>query len=110
MKKVEEIVEGFLAYLVSTKQLEFLPQIIKELTTRLNMEEKTAYVTCAMTLTAQEETKIISFLKENFGRDFQIKVKIDPKIIAGFIIRIGDQVVDRSISNSLKTLVENLEG
>lgn len=110
MKKIEEIVEGFLAYLSSSKQLDLLPQIISQLSLRVKEEEETAYVTSAIPLTSEEEDKILKFLKQKFGKGFKIKVQVDPKIIGGLTIRIGDQLIDQSLGGRLKTLVRNLEG
>ena len=36
-------------------------------------------------------------------------MKVDPSILGGLVIRIGDMVYDRSVTNQLATLRERLE-
>lgn len=110
MKKVEEIVEGFLAYLASKRQLDLLPQILRQLTQKVEEEEKTAYITSGFPLTESQENKIRELLKQRFTRDFKIEVKVEPEIIGGLIIKVGDQIIDLSFGGRLKILREKLEG
>lgn len=109
MKTVEEIVGGLIAYLVSHGQTSLLPEIVEKLAQKVKEEENSVYVSSALALTSEEEVKIGQFLKKKFGKEFEVRVKIDPQIGGGLTIRIGDQLIDRSLSGKLRELVEQLE-
>ncbi len=63
-----------------------------------------ATVTTAIPLNAQMETKILNKIKDLTGNGANIINKIDPKIIGGFILRIGDIQYNASIAVNLSNL------
>lgn len=107
--QITTIAEGIIAYLKARKQENLLPKVIEQLKTHVQEKEDIAEVTSAVSLTLEEETAIKEYLKKNFGRDFTAEVFIDPSIIGGFIIRVGDKVIDESIRGKLKKLSEKLK-
>lgn len=109
MKKVDEIIKGFLSYLSSRRELDLLPEIIEELKKILKEQERIAQVTSAVPLTSEEEEKILRFLQAQFGRDLKLETSVDPQILGGLLIKVGDQVVDKSLSGRLKEIKEKLE-
>lgn len=110
MKDVEEIVRGFLKYLVSSGKEDLLPAIIEKLQDISAEEKRTAYVTSAVPLTQEEKRKVKEYLSRNFDRDLSVKIKIDPEIIGGIKIVVGDKVIDQTILGRLDSLKEKLEG
>ena len=64
----------------------------------------TAIVTTAIPLTKDLETQILKKVIELTGNETGIENKIDPKIIGGFILRVGDLQYDASISNNFSEL------
>lgn len=109
MNSIEDIIDGFINFLTSKGQIGLLPEIVERLNGYLKEEKDFAYVSSVIALTSEEEGQISSFLKNKFGRDFKIKVKIDPKIGGGLIIRVKDQVIDQSLSGKLHSLTEQLK-
>ena len=63
-----------------------------------------ATVTTAIPLTKDLEEKVLSKIVELTGNKTSIENKIDPSIIGGFIIRVGDLQYDASISNNFNEL------
>lgn len=49
--------------------------------------------------------KLKEKIKSIFGRDFNLKEKIEPKIVAGLMISIGSLVLDGSLKNKIKQKV-----
>jgi len=62
-----------------------------------------AEVTSALPLTDQEQADIRKKLKVA-----NIAFKVDPSILGGVIVRVGDQVVDDSVANRMSALTESL--
>lgn len=63
-----------------------------------------AEVTSALPLTPEEQTKVSSALKAP-----AVSYKVDPNILGGLIVRVGDQVVDDSVAGQLSALRESLK-
>ncbi|MBP87920.1 MAG: ATP synthase F1 subunit delta [Planctomycetaceae bacterium] len=49
-----------------------------------------------------------SQLQASLGRDVVLKVSVDPELIGGIVLKIGDTVYDGSVVNRLASLRENL--
>lgn len=62
-----------------------------------------ATVTSALPLTSKEQSSIKKTLKVD-----DIVFKVDPGILGGLIIRVGDQVVDDSVANQMAGLSDSL--
>lgn len=63
-----------------------------------------AYVTTATALTPELETKVLSKIKELTNKEVTIENIVNPEIVGGFIIRIGDKQFNASISDKLSQL------
>jgi ATP synthase F1 delta subunit len=49
-----------------------------------------------------------SLLKKGDFEEIKVKEKIDKKVMAGFVLKYNDNIVDASVSNKLKALKNNL--
>lgn len=63
-----------------------------------------AVVTSALPLTDEEKQRIKGTLKAE-----TVEFKVDPKILGGLIVRVGDRVVDDSVVNRMGALRQTLE-
>lgn len=61
-------------------------------------------VTVSEALDATAETALISKLKELFRKDVRLQTKVDPSILGGLVIRVGDTVYDGSVDGQLRVL------
>ena len=96
---------NFLQQLAEHERLSLLPNIA-ELFDDLkadDAEEIHAYVTSAYPLTAEQQALIESRLRRNAGQ-VVLHVSVDPALIGGAIIKIGDKVVDDSVRGKLQQL------
>jgi F-type H+-transporting ATPase subunit delta len=69
-----------------------------------------ANVTAAAPLTAAQLDKLASTLKTQYGREPRIAVRIDPSVIGGLRVQVGDDVIDGTISSRLTELRLQLAG
>jgi F-type H+-transporting ATPase subunit b len=63
-----------------------------------------AVVTSALPLTAAEQESV----KKNFNAK-EVTFKIDPSILGGLVVKIGDKVLDGSVAGKLEGLRQNLK-
>ncbi|GLZ75911.1 ATP synthase subunit delta [Actinorhabdospora filicis] len=64
-------------------------------------EQQLAYVTVARTLTEDQERRLIARLAQMYGREVSVKVTVDPAIVGGMSVRVGDDLYDGTLSTRL---------
>jgi F-type H+-transporting ATPase subunit delta len=68
-----------------------------------------AEVTTATPIDKEAEAAIKQQLSKLAGKQVEIRAEVDPSIIGGIVARIGDQLIDGSVSNQLRRLRNRLE-
>jgi F-type H+-transporting ATPase subunit delta len=68
----------------------------------------TATVISAVPLTKQQVNQITQKLITNLKKQIQIETQVDPSIIGGLKIRVGDRILDASIEGKLHSLKNQL--
>ncbi len=71
-------------------------------------EAPAAEVISALPLTEEEQETIKQAILAKVGKVGEVTFKVDPSIMGGVIIRIGDKVLDGSVSGQLQELRESL--
>jgi len=104
--KVNNISSGMFTLLEENKRMLMLAPIAEQYTVIYdNLKNiQIAKVTTAVPLTTVLEEKIAQKIVELTGNKASIENKVDPTIIGGFILRIGDVQYDASISNHFNEL------
>jgi len=69
-----------------------------------------ASVTTAVELSADQLDAIAARLSQSLGRQVRARAVVDPSILGGVVVRVGDKLVDGSIRTRLKRLRRELEG
>ena len=69
-----------------------------------------AEVTTAIPLDDAYQLKIAQRITEIIGKPVMLRHKVDPGIIGGIIIRVGDKLIDGSIRSKLAALRKDLGG
>lgn len=69
-----------------------------------------ASVTTAVELSPDQLNAISARLSQSLGRQVRTRAVVDPSIIGGLVVRVGDKLVDGSIRTRLKRLRRELEG
>lgn len=60
-----------------------------------------AQVTAAAPLTAEQEERLAQALSQIYSRTMSIQVEIDPDVLGGLVVRVGDEVIDGSVASKL---------
>ena len=108
---INGISTGLINLLIENKRLQLLPLVAKEYIVIYDYLKgiEVAQVTSVVPLTKELKTKLLIKLKEIVGKEITIKNIVDPSIIGGFILRVGDKQFDSSISSQLNSLLSNFE-
>jgi F-type H+-transporting ATPase subunit delta len=69
-----------------------------------------AIATAAVPLTPAESDALVSGLSRQLGREVRLDSLVDPAIIGGLVLRIGDRVIDASVATRLRQLRSQLAG
>jgi F-type H+-transporting ATPase subunit delta len=101
-----EVFDAFLKVLAEFNRLDMLPGI-SVLFNRLRAEAENvlhAELVSASSITESQRKRVTKALKTKFKRSIVLNCRIDPALIAGATIRIGDRVVDGSVRGRLDKL------
>jgi F-type H+-transporting ATPase subunit b len=72
------------------------------------LEGNEAEVTSALPLTEAEKKTVTDDVMKKLGSKAKVKFQVDPKILGGLVLRVGDKVIDGSVVNQVETLRESL--
>ncbi|GAA1663219.1 ATP synthase subunit delta [Citricoccus zhacaiensis] len=69
-----------------------------------------AEVTVARPLAPAQQERLAAALKRLFGRDLKLDVAVDPELVGGIRVQVGDDVVDSSLQSRLHDLQRKMAG
>lgn len=107
--KVSKLTDSFFKIMINKSRSEILYATSKEFINQYNVIKHIirAYVTSATPLSEENKKKIASELEAATKGTIELHTKVDPKLIGGFVLTVGDMQVDTSISTSLNKLKQD---
>lgn len=69
-----------------------------------------ATVTVGQPLSDTQESRLAAGLNKLYGRDLKVNISVDPTLIGGLRVQVGDEVVDASVITRLGELRRQLAG
>ncbi|SOD93249.1 F0F1 ATP synthase subunit delta [Blastococcus haudaquaticus] len=72
--------------------------------------QSVARVTTAVALTAAQEQRLSDVLRRIYGRTVGLQVTVDPSVLGGLVVQVGDEVIDGSIAHRLEAAERRLAG
>jgi F-type H+-transporting ATPase subunit delta len=105
--RVSGIFENFLCLLAEKGRIRYLFKIADEWKIRFYMAKgiAEAVVTTAVPLTDKQKEALIKKLSDKYGKKIVLKEIVDPSVIGGLSVRVGDELTDGTI----KTKFENIQ-
>ena len=103
-------VRNFLYLLLREGHLSLLNDVVGDLT-RLSTrgpEAQVARVTSAVSLTPDEKEALRQRVHARFGGDVDLDFRVDPSILGGAVVQVGDRIIDGSLAGKLNALHERL--
>jgi F-type H+-transporting ATPase subunit delta len=109
--RASEMVTNFLRVVARHGRLDLLPAILREARVRHEIRQgrRRVQVTSARPLDSQAESRIRSRLAESLPFEPILETRVDPSLIGGIVIRVGDTVYDSSLAMRIKQLRERLK-
>ena len=109
--KVNNITLGLFHLLEDNKRITMLDSVAKQYAIIYNHLKHTqvATVTTAVPLTKEVEQQVLDKIVSLTGDKANLENKINPAILGGFILRVGDVQYDASISNYLNELKKEFD-
>jgi F-type H+-transporting ATPase subunit delta len=103
-------VKNLLLALARDGKLDQLPGVVRAFEHYAQRGEAplTGEVTSAVPLDEAQQARITEELRERYGAGLEVRFTVDPSLIGGLIIRIGDQVLDNSLRTRLSAIQRNM--
>jgi F-type H+-transporting ATPase subunit delta len=73
-------------------------------------ERYVASVRVARPLPADQEAHLATSLARLYGREVQLQIDVDPSVLGGVEVRVGDEVLDGTVARRLETVHRRLAG
>ncbi|MBK9146805.1 MAG: ATP synthase F1 subunit delta [Flavobacteriales bacterium] len=105
--KVGPITRSYMGILVRKGRESLLPDVAAAFNELFKVDQNivTAVVTSAVALNADTRAQVIALaMKQHPGKTIDLKEKVDPSLIGGVSIRIGDEQYDGTVSRRLADL------
>ena len=101
----------FVQLLVDNNRVAALPQVSQQFEQLKNVRESTldAKVTSAFALDEAQLKTLSADLEKKFGSKIKAVVSIDPELIGGVKVQVGDTVIDSSVKAKLDSLRNGLK-
>jgi len=106
----QEITKNFLRLLASRRRLPYLEEVEEAFELEVNRLEGVVVteVISPLPLSAGQARKIARRVSAFLGKKVKIRNRVDPSLVGGVIIKIGDTVYDGSLKKQLQILSERL--
>ncbi len=108
--KVSPHTLGLLRFVVEQGRARHLPQILETLSSIAaeSRDSVVAEVRTAVALSEFERGRLTEALATATGKKVELKVIVDPTVIAGVVAKIGDTVIDGTVRRRLEQLREQV--
>ena len=83
-----------------------LPEIINKLVEKIaqSSNKVIAEARSAVNLTDDQRQRLAAALSKATGKDVEVKVIVDPRVLGGIVAQIGDSVIDGTVRHRLEQL------
>lgn len=109
--KLAELVVNFLSILAKNNRIMWLEVVICAFETyyKTSQNISTAHIESANQLTQSEQKIIKDYLEKQFGTEFDLKTKVNHKLIGGVKINYDSILIDLSVLGALEKINKKLQ-
>jgi F-type H+-transporting ATPase subunit delta len=110
--RVSELTAAFNTLLVNKGRESNLPEIISAFISQYKVYRKIQIVklTTAAPISDSMKEEIVAQVKKTAGfENIELEEKIDPELIGGFVLQVGDQLLDASIAYDLRSIAKQFQ-
>lgn len=109
-KDVDALTSSFLRLLVEKRREGILPAVsvgYRALADQARGMVR-AQAVVASDLEAEQQQELVAGLQQRTGKQIELTVRVDPQILGGIVVRLGDTVIDGSVRGALERLRERM--
>jgi F-type H+-transporting ATPase subunit delta len=101
-------IQNFLKQMVQDDQLNLIPRVVSELRMGITgrSEPNKAEIISAVPLKEEEQAELRSRLIAEHGEGLVFSFRVDPSLLGGLRVRVGDTLVDNTIASRLTAMRE----
>jgi F-type H+-transporting ATPase subunit delta len=109
-KFTHPLVVVFYKLLLAKKRLFYLREIIQEFEALVEQHQGIvrARVTSAIPLVDAELKSLVASLELGLAKKVKVDAHVDPAILGGMVVKVGDRIADRSVTTLLSQLRDQL--
>jgi F-type H+-transporting ATPase subunit delta len=98
--------KAFIAVLVENRRVALLPELAAQFHELKNAQQGAAdaEISSAFDISGAQVTELVSTLEKKFGRKLNPTVTVDPSLIGGVRVVVGDEVLDTSVRAKLQQM------
>jgi F-type H+-transporting ATPase subunit delta len=110
-EQISPITLNFLCMIIDKRREPYFEVIYKEYVEMANESRgiKKAELTAAAAISDEELEKLAERLSAASGKTVQLKLTVDPSLLGGIKIRMGDQIIDGTVAKKLEMLKRELK-
>lgn len=101
---------AFLCTLLAKRRFRYLAEIVEEFRKKVNEERKVqdARLITAVPVEEAIKSELVRKLEKKYQKRILIKEEVNPQLIGGGILIVGNEMIDFSVRNRLENLKEDL--
>lgn len=110
--KVGEITQRFIQLLISKSRESVLPEVIQAFEQQYNEYKgiHTAVLTTAVKVSDAVKKAIVEKVKKEAGvENIKLEERVNPSLIGGFTLEMGDKMIDSSIAYDLRAMAKQFK-
>lgn len=110
-EEIDKAVFNLIKVVKSNRQAKLFPRILESFNEIWNKKNKIieAEIISSKKINPTEEKEVKEYIKKKYSVEtVTLTIKIDRNLMGGFIIRVGDEILDASVSSQLKKLTKKL--
>ena len=106
----DQSIRNFLYTLLKSGDMALLGDVLVDLgqMSRGGALNEIAEVTSAVTLSAEEKEKFRQKLQARYGAALEVVFNVNPAILGGAIVQVGDKIIDGSVQTRLEAMKNTL--
>jgi F-type H+-transporting ATPase subunit delta len=108
--RLDDITKRLLALLVDNHREVLIGSIAEQFEALKHEHEKVlrARITSAQPLSDQQRGDIVSALEKRYGKKIEAELDVDPQLLGGARVQVGDQVIHASVRDALAQMAAAL--
>ena len=108
--RLDDLLKNLIAMLVDNHRDVLIDEIAAQYDELKNEHERVvrARITSAQPLDDQQRSDIISALERRYGKKVEAEIDVDPQLLGGARVQVGDQVIHASVRDALAQMAAAL--